>query len=69
MFVKALQLCGKGVDVSITGNSNRLVSNTRLQYIQKECIEQGKIFSVASGGGTGRTFTRTTWQQDRLLTV
>ena len=48
----------EGVDVSITGNST---NPTRFQhpvagtYI-KECIEQGKkYFSVASGGGTGRT--------------
>ena len=48
----------EGVDVSITGNSK---SPTRFQHpvagtYKKECIEQGKkYFSVASGGGTGRT--------------
>ena len=47
-----------GVDVSITGNST---TPTRFQHpvagtYKKECIEQGKkYFSVASGGGTGRT--------------
>lgn len=46
------------VDVSITGNST---NPTRFQHpvagiYKKECIEQGKkFFSVASGGGTGRT--------------
>lgn len=48
----------EGVDVSITGNST---NPTRFQHpvagtYKKECIEQGKkFFSVASGGGTGRT--------------
>ena len=48
----------EGVDVSITGNST---NPTRFQHpvagtYKKECIEQGKkCFSVASGGGTGRT--------------
>ena len=47
-----------GVDVSITGNST---NPTRFQHpvagtYKKECLEQGKkFFSVASGGGTGRT--------------
>ena len=46
------------VDVSITGNST---NPTRFQHpvagtYKKECIEKGKTyFSVASGGGTGRT--------------
>ena len=46
------------VDVSITGNST---NPTRFQHpvagtCKKECVEQGKkYFSVASGGGTGRT--------------
>ena len=46
------------LDVSITGNST---NPTRFQHpvagtYKKECIEQGKkYFSVASGGGTGRT--------------
>ncbi len=46
------------VDVSITGNST---NPTRFQHpvagtYKKECNEQGKrYFSVASGGGTGRT--------------
>ena len=48
----------EGVDVSITGNST---NPTRFQHpvagtYKKECILQGKkYFSVASGGGTGRT--------------
>ena len=48
----------EGVDVSITGNST---NPTRFQHpvartYKKECIEHGKkYFSVASGGGTGRT--------------
>ena len=48
----------ESVDVSITGNST---NPTRFQHpvaatYKKECIEQGKkYFSVASGGGTGRT--------------
>ena len=46
------------VDVSITGNST---NPTRFQHLvagtyKKECYETGKkYFSVASGGGTGRT--------------
>ena len=46
------------VDVSITGNST---NPTRFQHpvagtYKKECVENGKkYFSVASGGGTGRT--------------
>ncbi|MEG0874984.1 MAG: GGGtGRT protein [Clostridiales bacterium] len=48
----------EGVDVSITGNST---NPTRFQHpvagtYKKECVEQNKkYFSVASGGGTGRT--------------
>ncbi|MCL6591875.1 MAG: GGGtGRT protein [Firmicutes bacterium] len=48
----------EGVDVSITGNST---NPTRFQHpvagtYKKECYETGKkYFSVASGGGTGRT--------------
>jgi hypothetical protein len=48
----------EGVDVSITGNST---NPTRFQHpvagtYKKECQMQGrKYFSVASGGGTGRT--------------
>ena len=48
----------EGVDVSITGNST---NPTRFQHpvagtYKKECMELGKkYFSVASGGGTGRT--------------
>jgi hypothetical protein len=48
----------EGVDVSITGNST---NPTRFQHpvagtYKKECLETGKkYFSVASGGGTGRT--------------
>ena len=48
----------ENVDVSITGNST---NPTRFQHpvagtYKKECMEQGKkYFSVASGGGTGRT--------------
>lgn len=47
-----------GVDVSITGNST---NPTRFQHpvagiYKKWCVENGKkYFSVASGGGTGRT--------------
>ena len=48
----------EGVDVSITGNST---NPTRFQHpvagtYKKECTDLGKnYFSVASGGGTGRT--------------
>ncbi len=48
----------ENVDVSITGNST---NPTRFQHpvagtYKKECIDKGKkYFSVASGGGTGRT--------------
>jgi len=48
----------EGVDVSITGNST---NPTRFHHpvagcYKKECVLQGKkYFSVASGGGTGRT--------------
>ncbi|MEN7973135.1 MAG: GGGtGRT protein [Verrucomicrobiota bacterium] len=48
----------EGVDVSITGNST---NPTRFQHpvagtYKKECVELDKpYFSVASGGGTGRT--------------
>ena len=48
----------EGVDVSITGNST---NPTSFQHpvagtYKKECVEKGKkYFSVASGGGTGRT--------------
>ena len=48
----------EGVDVSITGNAT---NPTRFQHpvagtYKKECNEKGKkYFSVASGGGTGRT--------------
>ncbi|MCR5536225.1 MAG: GGGtGRT protein [Succinivibrio sp.] len=48
----------EGVDVSITGNST---NPTRFQHpvactYKKECVQQNKkYFSVASGGGTGRT--------------
>ena len=48
----------EGVNVSITGNST---NPTRFQHpvagtYKKEALEQGKkYFSVASGGGTGRT--------------
>ena len=48
----------ESVDVSITGNST---NPTRFQHpvagtYKKECNERGKkYFSVASGGGTGRT--------------
>ena len=48
----------EGVDVSITGNST---NPTRFQHpvagtYKKECMELNKkYFSVASGGGTGRT--------------
>ncbi len=48
----------EGVDVSITGNST---NPTRFQHpvagtYKKDCVDKGKkYFSVASGGGTGRT--------------
>ncbi|SEP25351.1 GGGtGRT protein [Propionispora vibrioides] len=48
----------EGVDISITGNST---NPTRFQHpvagtYKKECTEKGRrYFSVASGGGTGRT--------------
>lgn len=48
----------EGVDVSITGNST---NPTRFQHpvagtYKKACVDAGKkYFSVASGGGTGRT--------------
>lgn len=48
----------ENVDVSITGNST---NPTRFQHpvagtYKKECVQAGKkYFSVASGGGTGRT--------------
>ena len=48
----------EGVDVSITGNST---NPPRFQHpvagtYKKECVQMGKkYFSVASGGGTGRT--------------
>ncbi|MDO4963216.1 MAG: GGGtGRT protein [bacterium] len=48
----------ENVDISITGNST---NPTRFQHpvagtYKKECVEEGKkYFSVASGGGTGRT--------------
>jgi hypothetical protein len=54
--VKIMHL--EGVDVSITGNST---NPTRFQHpvagtYKKECVETGRnYFSVASGGGTGRT--------------
>ena len=63
-FLYEAMLCGtktmhkENVDVSITGNST---NPTRFQHpvagtYKKERIEQGKkYFSVASGGGTGRT--------------
>ena len=51
-------MMAEGVDVAITGNST---NPTRFQHpvmgvYKKLCLEQGKkFFSVASGGGTGRT--------------
>lgn len=54
--VSIMQL--EGVDISITGNST---NPTRFQHpvagiYKKRCTENGKkYFSVASGGGTGRT--------------
>lgn len=51
-------LASEDVDVSITGNST---NPTRFQHpvagtYKKECVAKGKAyFSVASGGGTGRT--------------
>ena len=48
----------EGVDVSITGNSTNptLFQHPVAGTYKKECVEAGKkYFSVASGGGTGRT--------------
>ena len=48
----------EGVDVSITGNSTNPVrfSHPVAGTYKKWCVENGKeYFSVASGGGTGRT--------------
>ena len=64
----------ENVGVSITGNST---NPTRFQHLvagtyKKWAIENGvKYFSVASGGGTGRTlhFTLITWAQVLLHTV
>ena len=62
----------EGVDVSITGNST---NPTRFQHpvagtYKKECIEQGKnISQLLQAVVQDVHFTRTTWQQDRLLTV
>lgn len=62
----------EGVDVSITGNST---NPTRFQHpvagtYKKECIEQGKkYFSVASGGGTGRTLHPDNMAAGVLLTA
>jgi len=57
--LEGVAIMGKeGVDVSITGNST---NPTRFQHLvagtyKKLCNESGKkYFSVASGGGTGRT--------------
>ena len=58
MFVKCCYYAQReGVDVSITGNSTSSSTRFNIQLLvsYKECVEQGKIFSVASGGGTGRT--------------
>jgi hypothetical protein len=62
----------EGVDVSITGNST---NPTRFQHpvagtYKKERVLAGKpYFSVASGGGTGRTLHPITWLPVLLLTV
>ena len=62
----------ENVGVSITGNST---NPTRFQHpvagtYKKECIEQGKkYFSVASGGGTGRTLHPDNMAQVLLPTV
>ena len=60
----------ENVDISITGNST---NPTRFQhpvagtYFKERVLAGKKYFSVASGGGTGRTLppaapcTRTTW--------
>lgn len=51
-------MTAEDVDISITGNST---NPTRFQHpvagiYKKQCVDQGKkYFSVASGGGTGRT--------------
>ena len=58
IFLGVAVMRHEGVDVSITGNST---NPTRFPHpvagtYKKECMEQGKkYFSVASGGGTGRT--------------
>ena len=62
----------EGVDVSITGNST---NPTRFQHpvagtYKKNVLKQGKkYFSVASGGGTGRTYILITWLAVLLLMV
>ena len=59
MFVKVLQSCGKREQTYLSQVTlqTRHVSSIQLQeHNKKECIEAGKkYFSVASGGGTGRT--------------
>ena len=59
MFVKVLLSCGKKVQTYLSQVTlqTRHVSSIRLQvHTRKKCIEAGKkYFSVASGGGTGRT--------------
>ena len=60
----------ESVDVSITGNST---NPTRFQHLvagtyKKQCMESGKkYFSVASGGGTGRTLHPDNVGRPRLL--
>ena len=62
----------ENVGVSITGNST---NPTRFQHpvagtYKKWCVENGvSYFSVASGGGTGRTLIPIIWQQVLLPTV
>ena len=49
----------EGVDVSITGKlykPDTFPASSSRNIPKKECVEKGKkYFSVASGGGTGRT--------------
>ena len=59
MYVKVLQSCGKKAltFLSQVTLQTRHVSSIRLQvHTRKNVLKQGKkYFSVASGGGTGRT--------------
>ena len=73
MFVKALQLCGKRVLMFLLQETlqTRLVSNTRLQVHTKKNVSSRvrNISQLLPVVVQDVHFTRTTWQQDRLLTV